>query len=70
MRTWERGAGLTRACGTAACATFAAGRRRGRLDAAARLDLPGGTLHLAEREGRLQMTGPAAHVFDGEWLQP
>ncbi|WP_156678815.1 diaminopimelate epimerase [Sphingomonas profundi] len=67
MRTWERGAGLTRACGTGACATFAAGRRLGRLDPAVRLDLPGGTLSLAEGAGgRLLMSGPATHVFTGE----
>jgi len=67
MRTWERGAGLTRACGTGACATFAAGRRLGLLDGHVRLDLPGGTLHLAESErGHLMMSGPATHVFTGE----
>jgi diaminopimelate epimerase len=66
MRTWERGVGLTRACGTGACATFAAGRRLGLLDMSVRIDLPGGTLQLAEREGRIQMTGPATHVFTGE----
>lgn len=67
MRTWERGAGLTRACGTGACATFAAGRRLGRLAPACRLDLPGGPLHLAEGpDGHLLMSGPATHVFSGE----
>jgi len=67
MRTWERGAGLTRACGTGACATFAAGRRLGRFDAEVRLDLPGGTLTLAEADdGHLLMSGPATHVFTGE----
>ena len=67
MRTWERGAGLTRACGTGACATFAAGRRLGRLADRARLDLPGGTLHLRESaDGHLLMSGPAVHVFTGE----
>ena len=67
MRTWERGAGLTRACGTGACATFAAGRRLGLLDRSVRLDLPGGSLHLAEDDGgRLLMSGPATHVFTGE----
>ncbi|MFD1951157.1 diaminopimelate epimerase [Sphingomonas arantia] len=65
MRTWERGAGLTRACGTGACATFAAGRRRGLLDATVRLTLPGGDLTLAETDGRLLMTGAAVRVFDG-----
>ena len=67
MRTWERGAGLTPACGTAACATFAAGRRLGRLDARVTLTLPGGDLVLAETgAGHLLMTGPASHVFTGE----
>lgn len=67
MRTWERGAGLTRACGTGACAVFAAGRRAGRLDATARLDLPGGRLTLSESaDGHLLMSGPAMHVFTGE----
>ncbi len=67
MRTWERGSGLTLACGTGACATFAAGRRLGKLAASVRLDLPGGTLNLAEREdGHLMMSGPATDVFTGE----
>ncbi|WP_380874876.1 diaminopimelate epimerase [Sphingomonas sp. DBB INV C78] len=67
MRTWERGAGLTRACGTGACATFAAGRRLGKLAPSVRLDLPGGSLRLAEgAEGQLLMSGPATHVFTGE----
>ena len=65
MRTWERGAGLTRACGTGACATFAAGRRLGLLDSQVRIDLPGGALTLAETGGRLRMTGPAVRVYDG-----
>lgn len=67
MRTWERGAGLTRACGTGACAVFAAGRRAGLFDAAVRLDLPGGRLTLSEgADGHLLMRGPATHVFTGE----
>jgi len=65
-RTWERGAGLTRACGTGACASFAAGRLLGLLDERCRVDLPGGSLWLMEREGRLEMTGPAVRVFDGQ----
>ena len=67
MRTWERGAGLTLACGTGACATFAAGRRLGKLQPEARMDLPGGSLTLADGEdGHLLMSGPARHVFTGE----
>ncbi|WP_076068651.1 diaminopimelate epimerase [Sphingomonas montana] len=65
MRTWERGAGLTRACGTGACATFAAGRRLGLLDDRVQLTLPGGDLILADIDGRLSMTGAAVRVFDG-----
>ncbi|RZM09811.1 MAG: diaminopimelate epimerase [Sphingomonas sp.] len=66
MRTWERGVGLTRACGTGACATFACGRRLGLLDAEVRLDLPGGALELSEgADGHLLMRGPAVHVFEG-----
>jgi diaminopimelate epimerase len=67
MRTWERGAGLTLACGTGACAVFACGRRAGRFDAQVTIDLPGGTLVLAEgADGHLMMSGPATHVFTGE----
>lgn len=67
MRTWERGAGLTLACGTGACAVFAAGRRLGLLGSSARIDLPGGTLRLAEGpDGQMLMSGPATHVFTGE----
>ena len=68
MRTWERGVGLTLACGTGACATFAAGRRLGLLDPQASIDLPGGGLKLTEQsDGHLSMTGPAVHVFAGEF---
>ena len=67
MRTWERGAGLTLACGTGACATFAAGRKLGKLGIQARLDLPGGALSLAENgDGHLLMSGPATYVFTGQ----
>jgi diaminopimelate epimerase len=67
MRTWERGAGLTLACGTGACATFAAGRKLGKLATNVQLDLPGGSLTLTESaDGHLLMSGPAAHVFTGE----
>lgn len=67
MRTWERGSGLTRACGTGACAVFATGRRLGHFARSVRLDLPGGTLHMFEREdGHILMSGPATFVFSGE----
>lgn len=67
MRTWERGAGLTLACGTGACATFAAGRRLGKFENEVKLDLPGGSLTLTEgKDGHVLMSGPAVHVFTGE----
>jgi diaminopimelate epimerase len=68
MRTWERGAGLTRACGTGACAVFAAARRTRRIPGdAARIDLPGGRLDMAVgADGAILMSGPATHVFTGE----
>ena len=67
IKVWERGAGLTRACGTAACAVMAAGFRLKRLDRKATITLPGGDLHMAIREsdGHIIMTGPVAYEFDG-----
>lgn len=69
MRTWERGAGMTLACGTGACAVIAAGVATGRLSREATLRLPGGELRMKwdERTGRILKTGPAAHVFEGVW---
>lgn len=65
----ERGAGLTEACGTGACAAAAVARRRGWVQAGAtavRVDLPGGSLWIREdAEGTVWMRGPATHVFDG-----
>ena len=66
----ERGAGWTQACGTGACAAMAVLRQRGEVDAQAQVDLPGGSLRI-DWNGpgeRLWMTGPAACVFEGEWL--
>lgn len=68
IKVWERGAGLTRACGTAACAVMAAGHRLKRLDARATITLPGGDLFMAIREsdGHIIMTGPVAYEFEGD----
>ena len=68
IKVWERGAGLTKACGTAACAVMAAGHRLKRLDAQATITLPGGDLFLAIREsdGHVIMTGPVAYEFEGD----
>jgi diaminopimelate epimerase len=67
MRVWERGAGPTLACGTGACATLAACHLLGLSDRSARLDLPGGPLHILwdDASGHLFMTGPAEAVFEG-----
>jgi diaminopimelate epimerase len=67
IKVWERGAGLTRACGTAACAVMAAGFRLKRLDREATISLPGGDLFLAVREsdGHILMSGPVTYEFDG-----
>jgi diaminopimelate epimerase len=67
LRVWERGAGLTRACGTGACATAVAAISRGLAFSPVEVRLPGGSLTIAwERGGPILMTGAAAHVFTGE----
>ena len=70
LRVHERGAGWTLACGSGACAAVAALHRRGRVGNRVSVELPGGTLGIAwQGPGHtLWMTGPAAFVFDGEWL--
>ena len=67
LNVWERGAGRTRACGTAACATAVAAARTGRSPRTLRITLPGGDLTIAWRaeDGHVLMTGPVAHEFDG-----
>jgi diaminopimelate epimerase len=69
MRTWERGSGITLACGTGACAVLTAGVLTGRLDRKALVHLPGGDLRIEWRESdnNLYKTGPATEVFSGEW---
>lgn len=68
IKVWERGAGLTKACGTAACAVMAAGHRLKRLDDKATITLPGGDLFMEIREsdGHVIMTGPVAYEFEGD----
>ena len=67
IKVWERGAGLTKACGTAACAVMAAGFRLKRLNSKATITLPGGDLFMEIREsdGHIIMTGPVEYEFDG-----
>ncbi len=67
LRVWERGAGLTRACGTGACATAVAAIRRFDKASPVSVSLPGGELVIDWRPGEpIRMSGPAAHVFSGE----
>jgi diaminopimelate epimerase len=67
LRVWERGAGLTQACGTGACATAVAAIRRGLVASAVEVRLPGGPLTISWSEGdSISMSGPATHVFTGE----
>jgi diaminopimelate epimerase len=69
MRVWERGAGITLACGSGACATAVAAHLRGLTGRKVTLDLDGGVLEIDWRDDGVWMTGPVAHVFDG-WLSP
>lgn len=67
MRVWERGAGVTLACGTGACASLVAAVLTGRCDRSATVELPGGCLQIEWRatNNRIYMTGPAIRVFSG-----
>ncbi|BAY18559.1 diaminopimelate epimerase [Anabaenopsis circularis NIES-21] len=67
MRVWERGAGITLACGTGACASLVAGVLTGKCDRLATVELPGGCLEIewSEIDQRIYMTGPADRVFKG-----
>jgi diaminopimelate epimerase len=69
MRTWERGSGVTLACGTGACAVSVAGVLTGRTGRRLLAHLPGGDLdlHWSESDNHVHMTGPAVEVFSGDW---
>jgi diaminopimelate epimerase len=69
MRTWERGSGITLACGTGASAVCVAGVLTGRSERKILAHLPGGDLELEWNAGNnhVYMTGPAVEVFSGEW---
>jgi diaminopimelate epimerase len=69
MRTWERGSGITLACGTGACAVAVAGVLSGRTARQLLAHLPGGDLrlHWSETDNHVSMTGPAVEVFSGDW---
>jgi diaminopimelate epimerase len=68
MRTWERGSGVTMACGTGASAVCVAGAVTGRTGRKVLAHLPGGDLELNwAADDHVYMTGPATEVFTGEW---
>jgi diaminopimelate epimerase len=68
LRVWERGAGITRACGSGACAALVAAHRRGFSERRATVELDGGSLDIAWRQdGHVMMTGPAALSFEGSF---
>jgi diaminopimelate epimerase len=69
MRTWERGSGITWACGTGASAVCVAGVITGRSERKVLIHLPGGDLNIEWRESdnNIYKTGPATEVFSGEW---
>ena len=66
LRVWERGAGLTLACGTGACATAAVAYQRGLVDRQVEVTLPGGTLTIRhDEDGAIHMSGPAQESYRG-----
>ena len=68
MRVWERGCGITRACGTGSCASVVAGVLTQRTDRDVTVILDGGELMISYKEnGIVTMTGPAVEVFSGNW---
>ncbi|MEO1691331.1 MAG: diaminopimelate epimerase [Cyanobacteria bacterium J06631_6] len=70
MRVWERGAGITLACGTGACATVVAGVLNNKCDRQTTVELPGGCLQIdwSANDNRVYMTGPAQKVFQGVYF--
>ncbi|MDX8353238.1 diaminopimelate epimerase [Cognatiyoonia sp. IB215182] len=67
MRVWERGVGVTLASGSSSCATAVAAARRGLTGRDVAIDLDGGRIQISWRDDGVWMTGPTAHVFDGQW---
>jgi len=69
MRTWERGSGITLACGTGASAVCVASVLAGLTDRTVLIHLPGGdlTIEWRESDNHVYMTGSATEVFSGEW---
>ncbi|MBQ9286759.1 MAG: diaminopimelate epimerase [Bacteroidaceae bacterium] len=72
MRVWERGSGITKACGTGACATAVAAAIKCLAPRRSRIVMDGGTLDIEwhQQDGHVLMTGPATFVFDGDIQLP
>ena len=70
VRVWERGAGITLACGTGACASAVASRGTKRVESSLVVELPGGNLRISWTGGGVKMTGPATEVFSGVYRLP
>ncbi len=69
MNVWERGCGITLACGTGACASVVAGVKRGLINNVCDVVLPGGVLNIEYKtDGSVIMSGPAKKVFEGEFI--
>lgn len=70
LRVYERGSGETLACGSGACAAVAIGQIQGKLSKEVKVTLPGGELKIRWNGGEsaLKMTGPAEHVYDGQFI--
>lgn len=68
MRVWERGSGITMACGTGACATAVAACLNNKTGRTSQVEMDGGTLTIEwnENDNRIYMTGPAATAFEGD----
>ena len=68
VRVWERGSGITLACGTGACAAAVAARLHGLVDDQVAVEMPGGELEVSwSGDGEVILEGPVAHIFDGDW---
>ena len=67
LRVWERGTGITLACGSGACAAAVALHRRGLTEKTVEMELDGGVLDIDWRDDGVWMTGPTSHVFEGEF---
>lgn len=67
MRVWERGAGITQACGSGASATLAAAYKKGLSSNKAQIIMPGGTLEIENKNGEILMAGPVHKAFSGQF---